>query len=332
MSDEANRDKGRFCRPAVRSRPSFSMWKTIEFYPSSFACLPTLWLLAVWLIFFLPAADAAKFLQQTNFAYPAHARAVAVDGDLSTDVMISGRMGGSLEAREAHLELMIPGAHIEGDVRHSAARDPISDSRVRIRGALTRSEDGDSYVFIREWSEIGWVGQVYLYAAAVLTGIIFMGLMPGYVSRSVRLVRRSFWKSLLAGSIWFVLIPIGILLVAATLVGLPAALLAGMLYGTLLYVSKVVVALAFGGVLLRRRGQHSFGPACGALLLGMLFLYLGTNLPIVGPWITWLIVLTGLGALLLAMRPVPASATVPPPLPLSETKHESTKPPLNSGD
>ena len=259
---------------------------------------------------------------------------VVIEGDIegdvrvwAADVIVSGRIGGSLDARAAHLEL-VPGASIDGDVRYSSDRDPDVDSRVRIRGTLTRSRDSETREFQREWSDIGWLGQLYLYAVAVLAGLVFMALMPDYVGRSVRLVRRSFWKSLLAGAIWFVLIPIIIVLVAMTVIGLPVALLMGLAYGIMLYASKIIVGLALGGILLRRRGHQSFGPACGALLLGMLFLYLAANLPIVGAWITWMILLTGLGALLLGMRSAPAA--VPPPLPATESAQPTTS--VNSGD
>lgn len=244
-----------------------------------------------------------------------------VKGDvraLSRNVIVAGRIDGNLNARPAQLHIL-PGAHVGGDIRH---RDDRVDEMEAVTAPPPRArrprEPGKLISRETAWIGGGWLGQVYFFAATLLGGLFFLALMPDYAGRSVRCVRRSFWKSLASGAIWFVLIPLGLLLISFTLIGLPVAIVLALLYGVLLYTSRMVVAVAIGGILLRRRGLQSFGAATAALVLGLLFLYLGVNIPIIGAWVKWIIMLAGLGGLLLGMRPAPVPATSPPPLPLSK--------------
>ncbi len=249
---------------------------------------------------------------------------------LASQLIVAGRIDGDIDARPGHINVL-PGAQIGGQIRHRDDSDPGERARLVPRVRRSRPVEPGIQPVRREWVATGWLGQVYLFGATLLGGLFFLVLLPEYAGRSVRCVRSSFWKSFLAGAIWFIFIPLGILLVALTLIGLPLALVLALLYGILLYASRMIVALALGGILLRRRGVQSFGTATIALLLGLLFLYLGVNVPIIGPWITWIVMLSGFGALLLAMRPAPLPATSPPPLPISEQQHES-KPPLKLGE
>ena len=238
----------------------------------------------------------------------------AIDGRLVANgsrVVINGRIGGDATVR-AHEMVMGPHAAVEGRLRHIAEKPVPADADADAWGRRG-DYDGDEGR-TPTWQRANWWTQIYFYLAAVLVGLCFIGMAPRLTGQSVRAVRHSFWKSALVGVLALILIPLASILVAFTFIGLPLSFLVLLVYGLMLYLSKIVVATALGGLMLRRRGQQSFGVAASAMLLGLLFLYLFANLPIVGA-VAWFIVsVIGLGALILGMRGV-EYATVAPPVP-----------------
>jgi len=96
-------------------------------------------------------------------------------------------------------------------------------------------------------------------------------------------------------------VPLLVVLLAASVVGIPLALVVFAFYCALLLLSGVFVALrigAFGMALLGRPGASRFA----RLALGAVLLSFVAALPRVG-WIAWLLVpIIGLGALLLERR------------------------------
>ncbi len=238
-----------------------------------------------------------------------------IDGRLiasANRVVINGQVGGDATIRAREF-VMAPNAVVEGRLRHIEERPLPSDKKER-KEDLHASDHDDTQRAVT-WGRSSWLGQIYFYLAAILVGLCLIGLAPRLTGQSVRALRHSFWKSALVGVLAFILIPLAGVMVAFTFIGLPLAFLLFAAYGVLLYVSKIIVAIALGGWLLRRRGHQSFGVIAGAMLLGLLFLYLGSNLPIVGAVAWFIITIIGLGALILGIRGVEYATDVPPPVP-----------------
>lgn len=232
------------------------------------------------------------------------ARTVTLEGRIGADAVVrafQARVGGHIEGDllvDAAKIQFIDGARIDGDVWVRAPLDT-EPPNVLIGGSI-RTLPSASAPRHTIWSR-----EALLYAGALLTGLLMLALFPGGTGRAVRQIRRGFWRSALTGAAAFVLSPLLVLLLGVTLIGLPAAALLAGLHLALLYCSKIVVALALGGALLRRAGPQPLPTALAALALGLLFLYIAANLPIVGTVVVLCIWLTGLGGLILGAFAVP---------------------------
>jgi hypothetical protein len=113
------------------------------------------------------------------------------------------------------------------------------------------------------------------------------------------------------GALIFFVTPIAAFIVMFTVIGIPLGIISLVIWGILLYLSQIPVALIIGWLILSRsRDTPSHGFLIGALALGLLILYLVSSIPIFG-WIMWLFVmLFGLGSLVTVLRVAPGKNVV----------------------
>ncbi len=253
---------------------------------------------------------------------------------LGEDVLVGGRVGGVLHviATRATLDgafsgdvhvtaediVVMPGTVIKGDLIYTCPKELFVDKKVMLKGELIRAQAQPSaWVPPSPSARQVTAIQIFLYVCAVIVGIVFIAIFPQFTSHSVRHLRQSPWKALLAGFAAFCLIPMVCFFAAFTLVGLSLSVLLALAYIMLIYLAKIIVALVTGGILFRRSGPQPFSRVVAALCLGMLALYCLTSLPVVGPIVWMSIVLAGLGAMTLAVISTQYSArmAVPPPAP-----------------
>jgi hypothetical protein len=167
--------------------------------------------------------------------------------------------------------------------------------------------------------------QILLFSGALAAGLLFIALFPRYTGHAVRRVRRSFWNTALIGGLAFVLLPAAAVLAVLTVIGIPVGLLLAAGYLVLLYVSKIVVGLAVGGILLQRSGPQPYGSAALTMAVGLLLLYFLASLPIVGSIGTIIIMFTGLGGLILALADIQYGQRPPPLRGVRQTTDDRTQ-------
>lgn len=162
------------------------------------------------------------------------------------------------------------------------------------------------------------------FVSLFVVGALLLWLAPRVVDGAAETLRQRPLASLgmgVLGIVGFVVLVLALILVAVFLsIGLGLVGL-GELIGVLLFGSAAVLgalaflfflAVAFGaqagvGLSLGRLALGA-GPAAlrwGALALGVLVVVVITSIPVVGAWLAFLIVLFGLGALVLELRPWP---------------------------
>lgn len=255
-------------------------------------------------------------------------RDVVLDGELSGPVTVTARsvtVAGSIRGDVrliAEEILALPTARIEGDLIYTAPNEFTPDSRVKIAGELVR-------VPATPRPETGGLALLLL-LAAFLVGIPFVLLFPRFAGRGARAVRESFWSSLMVGAVAGGLLPLVIIFAFLLVVGIPLALVLAAGMGIFLYLAQFPVALAFGGLLLRRRGPQPPLTAIGALAVGLAALHLLSLIPYAGPAISLGATLLGFGALLRALN---GDRPQPPPLPtLTPPAAPSADSPTSLGD
>lgn len=262
---------------------------------------------------------------------------VVVQGEVGGDVRVyastvtlNGGFDGDVRVAAEDIVVM-PGTRIDGDLVYTTTKDLFLDPKVALGGQLVRKdvEAPELGVSPPSWRRSAGLN-VFFYVCALLVAVPFIALFPHYTGRAVRLVRQSVLKCALAGLVGLCLVPMAAVFALVTVVGMPLGILLLLAYTILLYLSKIVVALALGGMLLRRRGPQAFGRALTALSLGLLIIYALSAIPAAWFAVWFVVVLLGFGALLLAMpsslapeAALPPSAS-PPPVP-------PPQPPLTPG-
>ncbi len=145
-----------------------------------------------------------------------------------------------------------------------------------------------------------YVRQALRLVAAFLTGLVLFWLFPFLFGARLE-TAKAVLQTVGVGFLVLVATPIAIILVAITLIGLPIALLTLAVWLAGLYLAKVFVA-AFVGQALLKPAEGQMGAFVRALLVGLLIVFVAVNIPYVGGWISFLILLLGLGAAVLQAR------------------------------
>ena len=230
---------------------------------------------------------------------------VRVEGEVARDfntfgerVEIEGEVGRDVEAR-AERVIVLPGARIGGallahlpererlEVAEGAVIGGASETRVLDRHGHTiwsRYRDGRFYT----WTAVGFV-------ASFLIGLILHAIAPSWFAGRIE-TGRQFFESLGLGVAFAVLGPLALVLLALTVVGIPAALIGLAAWAACVYFGAVVVAALIGRSLVKPQGDsvREFGMA---LAVGLVVVVLLRNLPFVGGPAGWVIALVGVGIL-----------------------------------
>lgn len=233
---------------------------------------------------------------------------------LANSATLNGIIDGDVRIAADDIILM-PGTKIGGDLVYTSAKDLFLDpGKVELAGQLIRKE----IVTIPPTTSYDvFVSQAYFYLCALVAGIPFITLFPRFTGQAVRHIRQSAWKCALVGAIALCLIPITSAFVFLTIIGIPLGLLLLLTYAIMLYLAKIVVALAIGGIVLRRRGPQPFNRVFTALSLGLIAIYIMTALPYgLGSIVVFVVVLTGLGGMVLTMFSSPIAPELPIPMPM----------------
>lgn len=227
---------------------------------------------------------------------------------------LGGRWGGNVRVHASELRI-VPGTIIAGDLVYTAPKAVVLDDSVAVAGAVKQLTP----VLPETQTRTRFVLHGYLFLAALLVGMPFVGFFPVLAGDAVRRLRTSPWRVLAAGSATLLLGPFLVAFAFMTLVGIPLALLLGALIAGLAYLAHIIIALWLGNLLLRAPGPQSFARVLSALAAGLFILYFAGAFPAVAAFLLPPVLVLGTGALVLALlfRPLFPFPLRPPPLPPS---------------
>jgi len=148
-------------------------------------------------------------------------------------------------------------------------------------------------------------GHFYLWQCIWLAGALIIGLLLNWLGPGLLSVRLDTGRSLLvSGAVGFLVLvatPVAAVIACFTLIGIPVAIVALLLWLiSWIFLAKVFVGAALGRGLLK--GHPTPTPFILALLAGLVIVFIAVNLPYVGGWLSFLVVIVGLGLLALGVR------------------------------
>ena len=241
-------------------------------------------------------------------------RNATLQGTFEGDVVVRGnritvdsQIGGSLTLHAQEV-LILPGSHIQGDFLYSTP-EPLTLNTTMVSGTIqeiTAMETGKAF----------WTFPIIHWVAALFTGLLLLRTLPQFTGNCVECAFQRRGPSIMMGGMSGLLLGAVTLLSAQSGVGIGfAAILAGVLF-FLLYVGKLIIALAIGAMLLRQWQPFTFWKLSLSFIAGLVLLYTTFQIPYIGSSFWMLVSFWGMGAMLqvIAASQRPIKVEIPPSL------------------
>jgi cytoskeletal protein CcmA (bactofilin family) len=238
---------------------------------------------------------------RVRFEGTAHDRLEVSGGSISLDGVVLG----DAEVRAEQVEIG-PNTRIDGKLIVHSSSEPVIPEGARIAGGVefnptSPATDDETQPAAAEGRSVAHgVGSFLWMLGVFIAGTLFTLAFPGYSQRAAAWIGREPLKSLALGFVLLFCLPVLVVLLLITIIGIPLALLVLLLYLLLLFLGWVTAALFLSHKLLGvMRGGQSVSTLWRlfALLLGVLGLWLLGQLPYVGGWVSFAALLLGIGAL-----------------------------------
>jgi cytoskeletal protein CcmA (bactofilin family) len=211
--------------------------------------------------------------------------------------VIAGVVSGNAKISTGDLELL-PTAKIKGDVDYDVQEVQEGAAilgrsiQLLIRGSLPKD-----LLFLGSFS---FLGRVIRFLMPLIAGAFLVHFIPKASDRVAGIIASKSRKSLGAGLIALITVPIAVIILIVTIVGIPLGLivLVSFLFG--LFLSRIFVALYIGSVMLERLNRMKGASRVWKLFIGLLLLEILASIPVVGRLINFIVIILGFGAILLA--------------------------------
>jgi cytoskeletal protein CcmA (bactofilin family) len=231
-------------------------------------------------------------------------------------VQLSGPVGGNVTTWAQTLSLG-PNARIAGNLEYYSEH-PTDTTAVAgtVQYHLVQREERQAPL-LNGLFDFG--GLVWLIGSALL-GALAIIMAPRASARAVELGRQEPLQTFGLGLLALCAVPVAIILICITLVGIPLALVIGALYCLGLMLAWPALGLIVGTEVSRwvRRDQQM--PVLGQLVVGLIALHLVTHIPVLGGLVAFLGLTFGLGLIVHSFRrwrrpPEPVRAPAPVAVP-----------------
>lgn len=219
------------------------------------------------------------------------------DLDLGTgNLLVDGQVEGNVRAGAERITLG-PNAVIGGSFRYDAtsfSQDPAST----VEGGVVQDSElgGDT---ADEFAVPSWLGIIYGLLANLLLGVIVLVAFPSFAASVAARVADSPVRAGGVGLLTLIVVPILLVLVAITVVGIPLSLFGAVGFGATIWTAVVLGQYAIGAWTLGLAGVDN---RWLALLVGLLGVALLGAIPILGGIVDLLVLVVGLGALALRLH------------------------------
>jgi len=245
---------------------------------------------------------------------------VQVNGPVARDIrgsagklIINSSVGGNIDIAGGDVKLE-PAAIIAGNLTYKSEREAEQAKEATVKGEIKHvppppqpkpsGETIGQAIGGLVSAVVGFVVILLLvvvvikYAAALLTGIIFILLARNYIPGLIETLKGKPWPCLGYGALVLFLVPVAIAIAFGLVIGIPLGLAALAIYMLAVYLSLIFISLFIGKWMLRQRADvNSAGRLIAALALGLLIVYLCFFIPFIGCLIDLAVILFGLGAI-----------------------------------
>jgi len=212
------------------------------------------------------------------------------------ETVLEGEVGGDVRVESGSLRIG-PDARVGGEVRYRLREGatPVVSPSAQIVGGMVPLEPRPA-----RGNGLGFF--VFRLLAFVLSALAVVALVPSAAAAATDEMRTRPAAALGVGLLWVVLVPVGVIVLAMTMVGIPLALMLAATFAMSLYLAPLVPGLWLGGVMLRGHDPSKRGGAVLLALAGGLVVAVVMAVPVIGFLVRAVAVCAGLGAFVLALQ------------------------------
>ena len=190
------------------------------------------------------------------------------------------------------------GAVINGNLNIKSTRNADIDQGAQIKGTVMQH-----IVRPKEVSPGAKIAAIiYGFFAYLVLGLFIYWLFSKPFKQVSETISEEPGKAFLYGLAAFFLVPVVIIFLFITLIGIPIAVLLLLIYVTTVVLSKLFVALAAGKYLFKRFGSSKKVSDYAAIALGLLVYVVLANIPVISWIINFGVWFLGLGSIFLSLR------------------------------
>ena len=217
-----------------------------------------------------------------------------ITGDLilaTADSVVNGAVQGSVKGGSNDFELA---GTVAGAVEVDSSNTTIPEST-----QVTRP-DGNRFSFGKIAAYYRW----FQFLAAIVSTIVIVMVLPGSTRSIAGSIRKTPFAALVTGITVFAILPIALLLLTITVIGIPLAMIVAMLMISAAYLSQVFAGVAIGSLIANRlkMGTGRF-PTLLAGLIGVCLIW-GLRILPIPIWnftVAFVVALAGVGGIVLAL-------------------------------
>jgi len=211
-----------------------------------------------------------------------------INGDVS-NMKMNGISNGNVTVNVENDLKVLENAKIGGNLEYTAQK-PAEISGIVSGETSYKEKPKEENGFISDIT-----GEIVTYLWLILVGIILLIITPGMTQKISDAIFITPLKNLLWGIIFLTMVPIVALIFIITIIGIPISLILIAIYIFVIYISRIFVGFWIGQYILKFKNKVF------SLAIGLLIIFIGINLPIIGTFIHFMVIVIGLGAIILTV-------------------------------
>ena len=198
--------------------------------------------------------------------------------------------------------VILDSGYVGGNLTYTSANDATISGKARVVGKIDHKLPSVRNVN-PAGEAAGWLlGRIYSIFAAIIIGLVLIGLWGKQLKVLTDQMLKRIGPSIGWGAVILIITPVICLLLLITLIGIPLAILMGLIYIIMLWLSKILVGILVGRTILARWWKPKQENLLIALSIGVLICWLLFSIPFIGWLFALAAMLWGLGGLFLYFK------------------------------
>ncbi len=218
---------------------------------------------------------------------------------------IGNTVAGNVVAGVGELTLT-PNAQVGGDLTYYSEEPVTLSAGAEVAGKVSHKQiQNKGYEKEKETAKnaargFGMTAKILNVISAFIIGFLALRFFPQYVSSIEDRVRNNPWMSMGIGLLALIVAPIIAIILLATVVGIPIALLVFFGYFFSIYISKIFISLVIGKTVLGYfKAKY---PPVAVLGIGLISYMALTSIPVLGGLVVFVSTIIGIGAIVLGKK------------------------------